>query len=298
MRRKEFAKRITAIVLAATTMLSVAGTNMFTVQAADVNQDTQIEAENGADEQNPGPDAKTDSAAEDARDVEEEAVEETTPKDGDENQEGTTSVLPAAEANGDANSVIALDVLPANSRIITADEKKSVEDAIALLPKTWNATMGDGSKKNIDISWTCMDDFNNSEKTSFVFAGSFADTTLNTSLNAEDISKLLRYEIIFASEAEVDETLEVSQEKPTGRQSMTFNFSDNSLMVELAEEDDANTLTTQAYSARYLAAEPEHTSVLSEAATGTMSRISATEEEYAYLHLTDAEKELYNAIDQ
>lgn len=298
MRRKKFAKRITAIVLAATTMLSVAGTNTLTAQAADVNQDTQIEADNGADEQNPGPDAKTDSAAEDARDVEEEAVEETTPKDEDENQEGTTSVLPAAEANGDANSVIALDVLPANSRIITADEKKSVEDAIALLPKTWNATMGDGSKKNIDISWTCMDDFNNSEKTSFVFAGSFADTTLNTSLNAEDISKLLRYEIIFASEAEVDETLEVPQEKPTGRQSMTFNFSDNSLMVELAEEDDANTLTTQAYSARYLAAEPEQTSVLSEAATGTMSRISATEEEYAYLHLTDAEKELYNAIDQ
>ena len=77
MRRKEFAKRITAIILAATTMLSVAGTNTLTAQAADVNQDTQIEAENGADEQNPGPDAKTDSAAEDAIDVEEEAVEET-----------------------------------------------------------------------------------------------------------------------------------------------------------------------------------------------------------------------------
>ena len=53
MRRKEFAKRITAIILAATTMLSVAGTNMFTVQAADVNQEAQIGAENGADEQNP-----------------------------------------------------------------------------------------------------------------------------------------------------------------------------------------------------------------------------------------------------
>ena len=43
MRRKEFAKRITAIVLAATTMLSVAGTNTLTAQAADVNQDGNVD---------------------------------------------------------------------------------------------------------------------------------------------------------------------------------------------------------------------------------------------------------------
>ena len=187
----------------------------------------------------------------------------------------------------------------AEDRVITLEEKGSLEEAIESLPDSWTVTLEDGTEKEVDITWECKDDFDE-DYTSFVFQGSIDDEAVLSGLSDEDKDRLTM-EIYFESEVKKEEAPEYS-EIPV----YESELSPNTIIPEIESEQGTDEVSED-FKADFngsadevievLQSNETDNAVLSDSVTDIFKSISPTEDNYLYAQLTDDEKALYNKID-
>ena len=203
--------------------------------------------------------------------------------------------------SGDGNPVKELEWIPVSERIINIEKKGSEEEAVAVLPDKWGATLDDGTETKVDVTWKCIDDFSDDSYTSFVFRGSI-DNETSASLTDDEIAGTLLMEIYFEDQIKTGDTGE-DGELPTAFSVM----SPNTLTGEIEEEQGTGEYTEE-FKADYGdsmdnvadADVPYNAAkiMLSKSTYNTFKKISAKSSNYSYKKLSSAEKAFYNRINK
>ena len=262
-----------------------------------------------------GTDQVSDNAVAEDAVSENEASEETEAFDTasenalSENTVSDDSISDNTVSGNGSSSVSGLDRLPASKRIIYVESKGTEEEAIKELPGTWKATLEDGTKTEVEVTWECMDDFSDSSYTTFVFRGRIKDGEAYA-ITEEDMRETLIMEIYFEDQIKFydsDTGDLVDEAKDTEMPMMASNLSPNSIMSEVAEEQGADG-HSEAYMENYGDSADDGTeihldynaakkTVLSQSAYNTFKKISAKSNNYAYSRLTSEEKKFWKRID-
>ncbi|MBR6159587.1 MAG: Ig-like domain-containing protein, partial [Lachnospiraceae bacterium] len=217
-------------------------------------------------------------------------------KAADAAAEGEEEGLTSDGADGDTGKglkIKEIKKLPVSERIIAVPQKGTEEEAVAVLPETWKVTLGDGTEKDVKVSWKCIDDFDDKDYTSFVFKGEIADKTVSIAEDEEILNDLVM-ELYFEDAGIEKDGLLISVLSP------------NTIMTGLDKEqgkDASSEAFLNAYGSgadavintdiSYAASK----SVLSASAYKIMKGISPTPDNYLYNKLTVEEKRFYNNID-
>ncbi|MBQ9360234.1 MAG: InlB B-repeat-containing protein [Lachnospiraceae bacterium] len=263
-----------------------------------------------------GTDQVSDNAVAEDAVSENEASEETEAFDTasenalSENTVSDDSISDNTVSGNGSSSASGLDRLPASKRIIYVESKGTEEEAIEALPDTWKATLEDGTKTEVEVTWECMDDFSDSSYTSFVFRGRIKDGEI-FAIAEEDMREILIMEIYFEDQIKYydpDTGDLVDEVKDTELPMVVSNLSPNSIMSEVAEEQGADGHSEE-YKEDYgdsaddnievnLDYNAAKKTVLSKSAYNTFKKISAKKSNnYAYSKLTSEEKKFWNRID-
>lgn len=215
-------------------------------------------------------------------------------------EEGTVSEDQALYGY-DIAPVRALEERPASDRFITAEEKGSEEEALLMLPKTWKATLQDGTETKIPVTWECVDDFYDDGYTSYVFEGSIGEDTAYD-LTDEDIAKILTMEIYFKDQVKYFADGEYTDDYPDGTElpMLASVLSPHTITGEI-EDEQVSSESDEEFTENYGdSADVQYGSniVLSDSTYDTFKNISAKTSNYSYKKLSSAEKSFYNRIDK
>ena len=189
--------------------------------------------------------------------------------------------------------VKALEERPASDRFISAEEKGSEEEALLMLPKTWKATLQDGTETKIPVTWECVDDFYDDGYTSYVFEGSIGEDTASD-LKAEDIAKILTMEIYFKDQVKYFADGEYTDDYPDGTEMpmLASVLSPHTITGEI-EDEQVSSESDEEFTENY-----GSNIVLSDSTYDTFRDISAKTSNYSYKKLSSAEKSFYDRIDK
>lgn len=292
--RMLFKKTVAAFTLIAVLLSSVSYEAVF----AATEDEPVLLTEAGADTAQADEDENilTDAVIEEERqgDASEEIATEEISEDTAEDATGAKADLPSEdkaedetkEEEADGTSSAAFKGMSAKDRIIKVANKGTLEEAVDALPKTRTVTLADGSQKDVNLAWKCIDDFDDDRYSSFVFEAESAEGDA-----LPDELAGLRMEIIFDDAVETDGDFIISRMSP------------NSLMGLLDAEQGTEGMT-DAYTAAYGSGNEIDTkvsysdsaSLLPESAYTTFKFISPTPDNYLYNKLTTPEKSFYNGI--
>lgn len=255
-------------------------------------EEKQEESAQEEKQEEPAQEEKQEEPAAEEKELKEE---ESAPEKADETEEAVLAeeeeVL-EADLSGEGLAIKEIKKVPVSERMISVAHKGTEKEALAELPDTWNVTLSDGTKKDVKVSWKCIDDFDDSSYSSFVFRGSIDDDAAKTV--DEKLLKDLTMEIIFTDASKAEEGVSVTVLSP------------NTLYSYLDEQQDSK--SGQAFLDAYgsYADEPINASVSYEKSKTVLSKkaykvfkgISPTPDNYLYNKLSASEKRFYNNIDQ
>lgn len=323
-------RRVLALLLAG--VLTFGGT-AENFSAAEVNsQNTESEAEEPAAEELPAeepenvpeepvaeePSEETGNVAETAEPVQPE--EDSTAPEEDASAEETEAESEAAET--DDTVIEEIEYAPAKDRILTLEEKGTLEDALAELPGTWTVETEDGESVEVPIVWECLDDFDDEDYSSFVFEATIVteeseetdapvvdmdalpenapavpeeETFVLSEEVTEQQSETLRMEVFFQDsyvETEAEETAAQPEEGPTGFVSVSYTLSPNSLFstaeAEQKEEEEESAFASTIYT------DPDSVETVD---TEFWESVGLQRTDEVYQNLTANQKEFYDRID-
>ncbi len=295
---KKLGKRIAAIVLALTTVFTSMDTSTLTVEAAETSSTevtTETSTETTSDTSDTGTDTTGDTSSEETTtevaSSEEESTEATATEETTESETETESTTTTVDAASD--EIASLDTVSATDRMITEEEKTTVEDAVASLPDTWTVVLGDGTEAEVGVTWECLDDFDNLQ-TSYVFQASITDSEyeLASELTDDDLPLMeIYYEdqvtVTDGDEAETDGTSEeaVTQEATLSEYTLAFEAA--------TEQTTGETTATSEVSV----------TAVGDSASSTVdstfweSIAADTDTDYVYQNLTSEQQAMYDALD-
>ncbi len=221
-----------------------------------------------------------------------------------------SKTVSADSISANSLSVNEVEKVSVEDRILFLEDKGSEEEAIAELPDTWSVTLEDGTKKDVDITWECKDDFDDEQYTSYVFQAKIDDEEVTDSLSEED-EESLTMEIYYEEEVkDAEEVAEIEGHESFDSQvPISFSFlSPNTLITEVESEQGTDVIS-ESYASDY-GYNIEDDSViesnvtyaasstnLSSTAYNIFQAISPESNSYVYSSLSSAEKTLYNKLD-
>ncbi|MCR5474267.1 MAG: InlB B-repeat-containing protein [Lachnospiraceae bacterium] len=214
-------------------------------------------------------------------------------------EDGVFEAGGAKDNTASGNPPFEIKKIPASERVIAVDRKGTYEEAVAKLPDKWTLVFENGDEEEAGVSWTCKDDFDKDELSSYVFAGTLADETLNASVS-DEMAKRLTMEIYFEDQ---QWNVSDSSEMPF----MESRISPYSLLPEIDKEegndiDDADFLSDYGANAdcvietgrEFVGANAK----LPSSTSSIMKKISPVANSYYYQHMSKAQKKFYNNVDK